>query len=111
MHRLTARLLFILFVASTCTPVLQALSADPPHACCLRHVHKSSGSDPRLHDSTTHQGNCCPPMTTTHSASLSSIASSIHLPHASEFAPTLVNLHRTTSSNANNSSRAPPALS
>ena len=69
MQRLTARLLLLLVVVSgSFTPLLQAFSAQPPHACCLRKLHAPKDLPLRISDTTAAHGNCCPPATTRQSA-------------------------------------------
>lgn len=65
MHRLTARLLLVLVLVSIFAPVALAISAPPPHACCLRkpmHEHGSHGLE--FQAVVCGHGNCCPPVTT-----------------------------------------------
>ena len=71
MHRLTARLLLVLFLAGTFAPVALAISAPPPHACCMRKPMHGPGS--RSLQTSTAGGehhNCCPPATTAQWAEL-----------------------------------------
>jgi hypothetical protein len=57
MQRLTARLLLLFALAGTFVPVALAVTAAPPHACCLRKaVHQCHGSDP---DERVIRGNSC----------------------------------------------------
>src|SRR5206468_4577096 len=39
MHRVTARLLLLIVALGIFQPFLEAFSAEPPHACCLRRLH------------------------------------------------------------------------
>jgi len=109
MQRLTARLLLIIVVIGVFQPLLEAFSAQPPHACCLRRLHSRDRS---LHfsDATKPGGNCCPPLSTPNSArvvsrdlpSIISVLSIINLRpeadvHYSEFSSNLL-------------ARAPPVL-
>jgi hypothetical protein len=67
MHRLTARLLLVLTLVGTLAPVALAVSAPPPHACCMRkpmHDQDSRGLNTQTVD--TGHRNCCPPVTTAH---------------------------------------------
>jgi hypothetical protein len=69
MQSLTARLLLLLFVASgNFAPLVEAISVQHPHACCLRKLHASKDSPLQISDAISPQGNCCPPMTSRHSA-------------------------------------------
>jgi hypothetical protein len=69
MQRLTARLLLLLVVVSgSFAPLLQAFSAQPPHACCLRKLHAPKDLPLQISDTTAAHGNCCPPVTTRQSA-------------------------------------------
>ena len=71
MHRLTARILLILLLVSTFAPAALAVDGPPQHACCLRKMHSPS---PGATLAAVHarDGNCCPPITTIHSAQVSS---------------------------------------
>jgi hypothetical protein len=47
MQRLTARFLLVFALVGTFVPLALAVTAAPPHACCLRKsVHQCHGSDP-----------------------------------------------------------------
>jgi len=46
MHRLTARLLLLIVALGIFQPLLEAFSAEPPHACCLRRLHARKGHQP-----------------------------------------------------------------
>lgn len=80
MNRLTARLLLVLLLASTLVPVALAISASPPHACCMRKAMHDRGSGKRDIEAVDGQRhNCCPPVTTAHWADLGSgIDASVH---------------------------------
>jgi hypothetical protein len=110
MHRLTARILLLLVASGASAPMLAALSAQPPHACCLRKMHASSGGGSGLHEAAVHQGNCCPPMTTPHSAQLSA-QSSVWARHSAAVAPAPADQYRATACLTSRFSRAPPILS
>lgn len=111
MYCLTSRLLLLLFVGGACAPVLQAFSAEPPHACCLRKMHGSPEREPGLHDATPHQGNCCPPMATPHSANLSGRETAVNILPSSELALAPARCRRNSGFDRSHSSRAPPVLS
>ena len=67
MRRLTARLLLVLLLVGTFAPIALAISAPPPHACCLRkplHDHGSRALE--LQAVGGQHRNCCPPVTTAH---------------------------------------------
>jgi hypothetical protein len=69
MQGFTARLLLLLVVMSgTFAPLMEAISVQHPHACCLRKLHASKDSPLQISDATSPQGNCCPPMTSRQSA-------------------------------------------
>jgi len=70
MHRLTARLLLFLVALGVFQPLLEAFSAEPPHACCLRRLHAQKNQPLQLQDSAKPNGNCCPPLITPHTANL-----------------------------------------
>jgi len=108
MQRLTARLLVLVAVVGIFQPLLEALSPEPPHACCLRRLHARSDLPTQFRDAKQPNGNCCPPLITPHTAravhsdavsflsNLSSFNSQVDLSrHAAEF-------------ESSNSTRAPP---
>jgi hypothetical protein len=46
MHRLTAKLLFLVIVAGSLVPLAMAITTAPPHACCVRKaVHRCREAD------------------------------------------------------------------
>src|SRR5438874_8126914 len=59
MHRLTARLLLIFLLAGTFVPAALAITAEPPHACCMRKMH--SGEESQLRG-VNHRHDCCGPL-------------------------------------------------
>src|SRR5215467_7386967 len=68
MQRITARLVLLLIAISVFQPVVEALSAVPPHACCLRRLHAIPNQPAQFHVAGKPGGNCCPPLTTPHTA-------------------------------------------
>ena len=73
MHRITASSLLVLLLVGTLAPVALALSAPPPHACCMRkplHNRDARYLEVRAVDGGRH--NCCPPVTTAHWAEIAS---------------------------------------
>src|SRR6266576_5286884 len=108
MHRLTARLLLLFLLASAFAPVMQALSAEPPHACCLRRAHGPSDRGAGLHDWAKRDGNCCPPMTSSHSARVLAGEVSAFHSHSSRVSPGPNNPVHVVGFSDQNSSRAPP---
>jgi hypothetical protein len=68
MQRLTARVLVFVAVVGIFQPLLEAYSAEPPHACCLRHLHTRSDLPSQFRDAKQPNGNCCPPLITPHTA-------------------------------------------
>src|SRR5262249_39512268 len=68
MQGLTARLLLILIAMGLFQPLVEALSPVPPHACCLRRLHALPNQPAQFHDAAKAGGNCCPPLTTPHTA-------------------------------------------
>jgi hypothetical protein len=113
MHRLTARSLLLLILMGAFSPVLEALSARAPHACCLQKMHGTPAQNgvPGLHEEAVHQGNCCPPMTTPHSAHLAVVPSSIAAIYSAGLELLPADQHSATASLASHSSRAPPVFS
>jgi len=71
MHRLTARLLLLFALLGSLAPIALAVTAPPPHACCLRkgvhHCHDSLASEsgqPVVQDSSCCHGDCARAVTT-----------------------------------------------
>ena len=65
MHRLTARFLLVLLLAGGFGPLAVAISAPPPHACCLRKaMHDRPSPDARFQAPLgCCQHDCCRPLT------------------------------------------------
>ncbi|PYV60329.1 MAG: hypothetical protein DMG97_18920 [Acidobacteria bacterium] len=70
MPRLTARLLLLIVALGIFQPLLEAFSAKPPHACCLRRLHARKDQPLQFRDATKLNGNCCPPLTAPRSANV-----------------------------------------
>jgi hypothetical protein len=71
MHRLTARLLLILTLAGTFTPVAFAISAPAPHACCMRKPMHEHGSNAELRAAAMScNHDCCHALTVSHAPHL-----------------------------------------
>ncbi len=73
MHRIIASSLLVLLLVGTLAPVALALSAPPPHACCVRkllHNGRARHLEMQAVDGGRH--NCCPPITTAHWAEIGS---------------------------------------
>jgi hypothetical protein len=111
MHRLTARVLLFFLATSTWAPFLQALSAEPPHACCLRKLHARNENSQRVSDAAPRPNNCCPPLTTPHSAQILAYDVGTALLHVSELKTEPANFLSTATPNSNHSGRAPPLFS
>lgn len=112
MQRQTARFLLLLFVVGGAfAPLLEALSAKQPHACCLRRLHNAKNAPAEVHDADQMRGNCCPPLTTPHAARLLSVAGSAALFHSSQLTVASANSSPSSKRSDEHLSRAPPALS
>jgi hypothetical protein len=94
MHRLTARLLLLIVALGIFQPLLEAFSAEPPHACCLRRLHARKDRGQHFSDAKKSGGNCCPPLTTTQSANVAARNATVfglktsavnHRPQASKY--------------------------
>jgi hypothetical protein len=60
MHRLTARFLLLFTLVGTFAPLALAMTAAPPHACCLRKAaHQCHGSAPESDQRTIQDAGCC----------------------------------------------------
>jgi hypothetical protein len=77
MHRAIARLLLVLLLVGVLAPVALAISAAPPHACCLRKpMHGRPSHDAQLQALLgCCQHDCCRASTVSQSAHLRSSAS------------------------------------
>src|SRR5437763_7122715 len=75
MRRSTALALLASLLIAGFTPFLQALTGVQPHACCLRRLHAHTDHDRHFSRSESPGGNCCPPLTSHHSALLDGPAS------------------------------------
>ena len=74
MHRLTARLLLLLLLTGILVPVALAISAAPPHACCLRKpMHSRPSHDAQFQSPPgCCQHDCCRPLTVSRGVHLTS---------------------------------------
>jgi hypothetical protein len=118
MQRLTARFLLLFALAGTFVPLALAVTAAPPHACCVRKAtHQCHGSaavesdQPAIHGTGCCNHDCCRAVTTSQSAhpqpslasaSARSVAARINESHAETPATGLL---------GSQSTRAPPAIS
>jgi hypothetical protein len=109
-HRLTARLLLLLIAIGMFQPLLEAFSADPPHACCLRRLHAQKDQPLQFRDASKLNRNCCPPLTTPHIAQLKSGEDALAIPLVSELVFGATNARPGKGFDSHNSSRAPPAF-
>jgi len=110
MRRLTARLLLLLVVTGFSTPAVRAFSARPAHECCLRRSHAPGSGNRQIHDASGHDGNCCPPITTSQSACLAAALITASVAPAAEFVAGVHPFKRAGSINSGDSTRAPPVL-
>ena len=110
MHRAIARLLLVLLLVGIFVPVALAISATPPHACCMRKP---------MHDRSSHnaefqappgccQHDCCRPLTVSRGVRLSSKACAQATPASTILHSELQPIHFAASVNYAHSGRAPP---
>jgi hypothetical protein len=60
MQRLTARFLLLFALLGTFVPLALAVTAEPPHACCLRKaLHQCHGADSDERAIAIHSNSCC----------------------------------------------------
>ena len=112
MQRPTARLLLLLVVVSgSFAPLLQAFSAQRPHACCLRKLHATKDSPAQISDTTAAHGNCCPPVTTRQSAQAADLKVFSAVLAVSSLDLQLVEPEHNLEFTSNLSARAPPTFS
>lgn len=73
-RRLSASLVLLLFAASVGAPWAAAVSAEPPHACCVRKAHhchsmaSAPADQPTVRAPRACQGDCCKSLTRTNVA-------------------------------------------
>jgi hypothetical protein len=74
MHRATARLLLVLLLMGVFVPVALAISAAPPHACCIRKpMHGRPSHDAQFQAPPgCCQHDCCRPLTVSRGVHLTS---------------------------------------
>jgi hypothetical protein len=113
MHRQTARLLLVLLLVGVFVPVALAISATPPHACCMRKA---------MHDRASHnaefqappgccQHDCCRPLIVSQWAHLTARACAPVTPASATLQSERQAIHYATSVNHAHSGRAPPQFS
>jgi len=107
MYRLTARLLLVLLLVDTFAQAAVALSATPPHACCLRRLHQQNTHDSQLRAPEDHS--CCRSIASTQWAELRTPSQAcVHLA-SNEMAIGPRTLALAVQRRASDSVRAPPA--
>src|SRR5437667_9665489 len=109
MPRLIARLLLLVVALGIFQPLLEAFSAEPPHACCLRRLHARSGQKSQFRDARQPNANCCPPLTTPHTANPASRAAASVSPYVAILKLSGQNDAYHAGSTASLSTRAPPS--
>jgi len=112
MRRLTARLLLILLLVGIFVPVALAISAPPPHGCCVRKPLRNHGSqDPEFQATDSSAHDCCRPLAVSHWAQpRSRISACFAHPSATSLSEPRP-VHRTANLAASHSVRAPPQSS
>jgi hypothetical protein len=109
MHRLTAKLLLALLLVSIFAPVALAITAPPPHACCLRKpLHDHGSGSLELQAVSSQRRNCCPPATAAHWAEPSRGINPAARPLVAYLPPDLTPLFRTNAQAALYPVRGPP---
>jgi hypothetical protein len=103
--------LLILLLVGTFAPVAVAISAPPPHACCMRkmHSHDSPGTEFRAFDCGSHD--CCRPLTISHAAQLRPRPSADAVPVSTALLLQLPPADATADVSTAHSGRAPPYYS
>jgi hypothetical protein len=108
MHGLTARLLLIVIALGIFQPLLEAFSAEPPHACCQRRLHGAPNSTSHFQAPKKSDGSCCPPLTTPHTAQVRSAEDKLAVPQCSQPVRSATHAWMIRGFESHNSSRAPP---
>jgi len=113
MHRATARLLLVLLLVGVFAPVALAISAAPPHACCLRKpMHGRPSHDAQFQAPPgCCQHDCCRPLTVSRGVHLSSRAHAQATPGSTILQPERQPIHFASPVNLAHSGRAPPHFS
>jgi hypothetical protein len=113
MRRLTARFVLILLLASLFAPVALAISAPPPHACCMRkpvHDRASHNSEFQVPPGCC-QRDCCRPLTVSQWVHLSPSGNAQVAPAAATLQADQRPAGFATTFNSAHSGRAPPQFS
>jgi len=113
MHRLTARLLLVLLLTGILVPVALAISAAPPHACCLRKpMHGRPSHDAQFQAPPgCCQHDCCRSITVSQWAHVSPLASAQVSPASATLQSEWQGLCFAVSIKHAHSGRAPPQFS
>jgi len=113
MHRVIARLLLVLLLTGIIAPVALAISAAPPHACCLRKpMHGRPSHDAQFQAPPgCCQHDCCRALTVSRGVRLTSKACAQAAPPSTIRQSERQAIHFSSSVNHAHSGRAPPQFS
>ncbi|HSY92280.1 MAG TPA: hypothetical protein VK812_12960 [Candidatus Binatus sp.] len=121
MQRLTARLLLLYALIGTFVPLALAVTAPPPHSCCLRksahQCHQPASatadeSDQRsIHGAGCCAHDCCRAVTTSQSADPQSSLAPVFAPNVESCVAAPDSRNPTSNLFASQSARAPPRIS
>jgi hypothetical protein len=113
MHRTTAKLLLILLLVGVFVPVALAVSAAPPHACCLRKpMHGRPSHDAQFQaPPECCQHDCCRPLTVSRGVRLTSKTRTQAMPASTILQSEQQLIQFASSVNSAHSGRAPPRFS
>jgi hypothetical protein len=113
MHRATAKLLLILLLVGVFAPVALAISAAPPHACCMRKpMHGRPSHDAQFQAPPgCCQHDCCRPLTVSRGVRLTSKTCQQATPASTIPRSELQPIQFASSVNYAHSGRAPPRFS
>jgi hypothetical protein len=115
MQRLTARFLLLFALAGTFAPLALAVTATPPHACCLRKsTHQCHGSDPderAIRSTACCNHDCCRAATTSQCASPQPRITALFTQKVDERVAELNPDFQAAVLSASQSTRAPPQVS
>jgi hypothetical protein len=116
MQRLTARFLLLFALVGNIVPLALAVTATPPHACCIRKTHRCHGpalaesDQPVVRDPGCCNHGCCRAVTTSQWASLQPCAASAFMQEVDARAPISQTIPASTELAASHSTRAPPLV-
>lgn len=106
MHRLTARALLVIFLVALTAPLLFAVTAPAPHACCVR---KPMRGQPEFEAANCREHDCCRIPAVSHCFQFARPAIVNIILSSGRLRSELRLLHRSSKIESSLSARAPPS--